>query len=113
MPAIDPTFAVGGPEWSIGAVDGAGSETGSGTLGGPAGTGGGSGFGGMLTKQVGQLADLQQDAATASRDLATGATTDPAATVMTIERARLPMQLASQIPTTRIEALQDIFHTSV
>jgi flagellar hook-basal body complex protein FliE len=110
MPAIDPTMAVRGAEWSIDSVEGLGSGAGS----APAtGTDGGSGFGGMLAKQVGPLADLQQDAATASRDLAAGTATDPAATVMTIERARLSMQLASQIRTKGVEALQDIFHTSV
>ena len=75
MPAIDPTFAVGGPEWSVGSVEGLGSDGGSGGL--------------------------------------TGAATDPASTVMTIERARLSMQLASQIRTKGVEALQEIFHTSV
>jgi flagellar hook-basal body complex protein FliE len=32
---------------------------------------------------------------------------------MTIERARLSMQLAAQIRTKGVEALQEIFHTSV
>jgi flagellar hook-basal body complex protein FliE len=99
MPAIDPTLAVGGAEWSIGPVEGFGSE--------------GSRFGGLLADQVGKLASLQEDAATASRDLASGTATDPAATVMTIERARLSMQLAAQIRTKGVEALQEIFHTSV
>ena len=111
MPAIDPTFAVGGPEWSVGSVEGLGSDGGSGGLTGAAGSG--AGFGGLLAKQVGQLADLQQDAAGASQDLATGAATDPASTVMTIERARLSMQLASQIRTKGVEALQEVFRTSV
>jgi flagellar hook-basal body complex protein FliE len=109
MPAIDPTLAVGGPDWSIGPVDGLGAE-GATT---PAGGADGSRFGGLLADQVGKLEALQQDAATASRDLATGAATDPAATVMTIERARLSMQLAAQIRTKGVEALQEIFHTSV
>jgi flagellar hook-basal body complex protein FliE len=73
----------------------------------------GSRFGGLLADQVGKLASLQEDAATASRDLASGTATDPAATVMTIERARLSMQLAAQIRTKGVEALQEIFHTSV
>jgi flagellar hook-basal body complex protein FliE len=110
MPAIDPTLAVGGSEWSIGSVEGLGSAAGT----TPAeGAGSDSKFGGLLADQVGQLSDLQQDAATASRDLASGTATDPAATVMTIERARLSMQLASQIRTKGVEALQEIFHTSV
>jgi flagellar hook-basal body complex protein FliE len=109
MPAIDPTLAVGGSEWSIGSVEGLGSAAGT----APAGGAEGSGFGGMLADQVGKLSELQQDAGTASRDLAAGTATDPAATVMTIERARLSMQLASQIRTKGVEALQEIFHTSV
>ena len=107
MPAIDPTIAVGGTEWSIGSIEGLGPEAGA------AGAGPSSRFGGVLADQVGKLASLQQDAATASRDLAAGTATDPAATVMTIERARLSMQLASQIRTKGVEALQEIFHTSV
>ena len=88
MPAIDPTLAVGGSEWSIGAIGG-----GLGTEGATAPAGGAEG--------------------SASRDLASGTATDPAATVMTIERARLSMQLAAQIRTKGVEALQEIFHTSV
>jgi flagellar hook-basal body complex protein FliE len=105
---IDPSFAVNGADWqigSIGAVDGPGA----GTAAPPSG----SGFGGALAKQIGQLESLQQDAATASQQLATGQATDPSATVMTIERARLAMQLASQIRTKGVEALQDVFHTQV
>jgi flagellar hook-basal body complex protein FliE len=107
---IDPSFAVGGADWqigSVGSVDGPGAGTAA-----PA-PAAGSGFGGMLAKQVGQLDSLQQDAATASQQLATGQATDPSQTVMAIERAQLAMQLASQIRTKGVEALQDIFHTQV
>jgi len=106
---IDPTFAVKGTDWSVGSVGGvddAGSP-------GAAGAASGSGFGGMLAKQIGQLDSLQHDASTASQQLATGQATDPSATVMTIERARLAMQLASQIRTKGVEALQEVFRTSV
>jgi flagellar hook-basal body complex protein FliE len=102
---IDPTFAVNGADWQIGSVEGAGA--------GAAAPASGSGFGGALAKQIGQLDSMQQDAATASQQLATGQATDPSATVMTIERARLAMQLASQIRTKGVEALQDVFHTQV
>ena len=105
---IDPTFAVSGADWqvgSVGSVDGAGAGTAA-----PAAD---SGFGGALAKQIGQLDSLQQDAATASQQLADGQATDPSATVMTIERARLAMQLASQIRTKGVEALQEVFRTSV
>jgi flagellar hook-basal body complex protein FliE len=99
---IDPAFAVNGAEWQVGSAAG---DT-------PPATSA-RGFQGALAEQVGRLADLQQDAATASRDLAAGTATDPATTVMAIERARLAMQLASQIRTKGVEALQDVFHTSV
>jgi len=105
---IDPSFAVGGADWqigSIGSVDGPGS--------GAAAPASGAGFGGELAKQIGQLDSLQQDAATASQQLATGQATDPSQTVMAIERAQLAMQLASQIRTKGVDALQDIFHTQV
>ena len=103
---IDPTFAVKGTDWSVGSVDDARSA-------GAAGAASGSGFGGMLAKQIGQLDSLQNDASTASQQLATGQATDPSSTVMTIERARLAMQLASQIRTKGVEALQEVFRTSV
>ena len=106
---IDPTFAVKGTDWSVGSVGGVDDASSTGA----AGAASGSGFGGMLAKQIGQLDSIQQDAATASQQLATGQATDPSATVMTIERARLSMQLASQIRTKGVEALQEIFHTSV
>jgi flagellar hook-basal body complex protein FliE len=107
---IDPSFAVGGADWQIGSV---GSVDGPGA--GPAApaSGSGSGFGGMLANQIGQLESLQTDAATAAQQLATGQATDPSQTVMAIERAQLAMQLASQIRTKGVEALQDIFHTQV
>ena len=101
-------MAVNGADWqigSIGSVDGAGA--------GAAAPASGSGFGGMLANQIGQLEGLQQNAATASQQLATGQATDPSQTVMAIERAQLAMQLASQIRTKGVEALQDIFHTQV
>jgi flagellar hook-basal body complex protein FliE len=105
---VDPTLAVNGADWqigSIGSIDGAGAGT--------AAPAGGSGFGGMLAKQIGQLDSLQQDAATASQQLATGQATDPSQTVMAIERAQLAMQLASQIRTKGVDALQEIFHTQI
>jgi len=106
---IDPTFAVTGTDWSVGSVGGV-DDAGS---AGAAGAASGSGFGGMLAKQIGQLDSLQHDASTASQQLATGQATDPSSTVMTIERARLAMQLASQIRTKGVEALQEVFRTSV
>lgn len=106
---IDPSFAIGGADWSVGGVGQVGPAGDTGATGAASG----SGFGKALANQIGRLDALQQDAATASQQLATGQATDPSATVMTIERARLAMQLASQIRTKGVEALQEVFRTSV
>ena len=100
-PVIDPSFLTSGAEWQIGgAQDAATGET-------P------SGFGNVLGAQISKLTDLQQGAADASRALATGEATDPTAVVMAVERAQLAMQLAGQLRTKGVEALNDILHTQV
>jgi flagellar hook-basal body complex protein FliE len=103
IPPIDPSLSISGPEWSVGGV---------GPLEQPAQAGGGS-FGGMLTNAISSLEKTQTDAATASQQLATGTATDPTQVVTTVERARLAMQLASQLRTKSVEAFNDIFHTQV
>jgi flagellar hook-basal body complex protein FliE len=100
-PIIDPSFLTTGADWRIGgAQEAAGSET-------P------TGFGGILGDQLSKLTELQNGAADASRALATGEATDPTAVVMAVERAQLAMQLAGQLRTKGVEALNDIFHTQV
>jgi flagellar hook-basal body complex protein FliE len=99
-PVIDPSFATGGAEWQIGGTQPAAGET-------P------GGFGSMLTGQISKLTDLQNQAADASQQLATGQATDPTAVVMAVERAQLAMQLAGQLRTKGVEALNDILHTQV
>jgi flagellar hook-basal body complex protein FliE len=106
---IDPTFAVSGLDWQIGPVDG--GQPGQG--GGVAGAGGEDGFGGMLAQQVSKLSEMQSDAATASQELAAGTATDTSSAVMAIERARLSMQLASQIRTKGVEALTEVLRSQV
>jgi flagellar hook-basal body complex protein FliE len=106
---IDPSFSVSGGDWSVaGLGDGGipvapGSDAASGT----------SDFGGMLVDQIGALEKTQAEAAKGARSLAAGTAADPAEVVMAVERARLSMQLASQIRTKAVEAIQDIFHTQV
>jgi len=102
---IDPTFAINpaGSEWQIGGVES--PEATQATQG--------SGFGSMLSDSIKSLEASQDAAATASQDLATGKATDPTAVVMTVERAQLAMQLASQIRTKAVEAAQTIFQTQV
>ena len=115
MPAIDPSSLAGAlpPEWTIGPLDetgGADLEAGLGSLEGTPDAGG---FSSQLGKQIGALADLQADGAAASQALATGTATDPAAVVMAVERARLSMQLASQLRTKGVEAINEVFRTQV
>ena len=107
---VDPTFAVRGGEWSVGLGDAA--VPGIPGAGAGAATTTGKSFGGVLADQIGALDKLQTDAATGSRALAAGHA-DPTEVVMAVERARLGMQLASQIRTKAVEAVQDIFHTQV
>jgi flagellar hook-basal body complex protein FliE len=67
----------------------------------------------MLSDAISSLEQTQTDAAGASQALATGTATDPTQVVMAVERARLSMQLASQIRNKAVEAYTDIFHTQV
>jgi flagellar hook-basal body complex protein FliE len=103
---VDPSLSVTGPEWQVGGVApvqpaAQGAE------------GADQGFGGMLTNAIASLEKTQTDAAAASQSLAAGTATDPTQVVMAVERARLAMQLASQIRTKGVEAFQDVFHTQV
>lgn len=93
---------VGGSEWQI---DGVGGAAGAGA---PA-----KSFGSMLGDQIGALDKLQDNAAEASQALADGTSTDATAAVMAVERAKLSMQMAAQLRTKGVEAINDIFHTTV
>jgi flagellar hook-basal body complex protein FliE len=119
---IDPsmvTGGVGGAEWLVPSLDGTapGVEAGAGTSGveGVEGASSGSGasFGDMLAKQIGDLTEMQAEAADASQQLATGQATDPTSVVMAVERAQLAMQLAATVRTKAVEAVNDVFHTTV
>ena len=102
---IDPTMLARGADWNVGSVDGTPAATGA--------TGSGGGFGKFLSSKIGELESLQNNAASSAQALATGQATDPSAVVMAVEKARLSMQLASQIRTKAVEAVNDIFHTQV
>jgi flagellar hook-basal body complex protein FliE len=103
---VDPSMAIngltGGPEWNIGAVDGTPTTAPSGPS-----------FGSMLGDQLSALQKTQTEAADASRSLADGTAADPSSAVIAVERAQLSMQLASQLRTKGVEALQEILHTQV
>lgn len=102
---IDPSFAVGGGEWSIAPPTAAPAPS--------EGGGGGGGFGGMLAEQISNLEQLQADAGQASRELATGTATDLPSVVNAVERAKLSMEVASTIRTKAVEAYQEIFRTHI
>ncbi len=94
----------GGSEWAIGALDG--TPTAGGAPGGPS-------FANALGDQLSALQKTQNVAADASRSLADGTATDPTKAIVAVERAQLSMQLASQLRTKGVEALQDLLHTQV
>ena len=101
LPPIDPSMATNGVEWSVAPVQPTEAAA------------GGEGFGDMLSNAIGSLQKTQTEAAEASHALATGTATDPTQVVMAVERARLSMQMASQIRGKAVEAYNDIFHTTV
>jgi flagellar hook-basal body complex protein FliE len=101
---VDPSFLKGvtsGAEWNVGGVDGTPAAQPS------------KSFGSVLGDQLASLEQSQNVAADASRSLADGTATDPTQAIVAVERAQLSMQLASQLRTKGVEALQDIFHTQV
>ena len=108
---IDPSVAGAATEWSIPSVSDATTE--GAQAGATQATGEGSGFGSMLADQLGKLEATQNEAADASKALATGQAADPEAVVMAVERARLSMQLASTLRNKAVEAVNDVFHTQV
>jgi flagellar hook-basal body complex protein FliE len=112
MPTVPPVgvndLSTQGSEWSVGSVGDVGT-----IQDGSQATQGAGGFGGMLSNSIQSLQGLQDQAATASDALATGQASDPSSVVMAVERARLGMQLASQIRNKAVEAYTDIFHTQV
>ncbi len=117
IPPIDPSVAGLGSEWQIPGI-GAPSAPGAtdavgGGIDGVGGVGSGAGFGDVLAKQIGNLSDLQESAATASQSLANGTATDVSSVVTAVEKAQLAMQLAGQIRTKGSEAINDIFHTQI
>ena len=99
---IDPTLSTLGKEWQIEsptAVDGAQQ--------------GGGKFGGALTKAISALEDGQNQAASAAQSVVDGTATDISSAAMTVERARLEMQLASQVRNKAVQGFEEIFHTQV
>jgi flagellar hook-basal body complex protein FliE len=104
IPAVSGGVTPLGGEWSVGSV---------GSVAGPEQGAPSSNFSGLLSRSLESLQGTQDAAAQASQALADGTATDPSAVVMAVERARLAMQLAAQLRTKGVEALNDIMHTQV
>jgi flagellar hook-basal body complex protein FliE len=100
---VVPPVGVLGPEWQVGGL----------TPAPDAAQPSSSGFGDVLSQQISNLTELQENAAVASQSLANGTATDIASVVTAVEKAQLAMQLAGQIRTKGSEAINDIFHTQI
>jgi flagellar hook-basal body complex protein FliE len=105
---VDPTLLAQGPEWGVGKIGGLGDQVQAPGQAAPEGD-----FGGVLGAQLDKLTQAQGEGAQAAGQLADGSATDVSSVVMAVERARLSMQLASQIRNKAVESYQEIFHTQV
>jgi flagellar hook-basal body complex protein FliE len=76
-------------------------------------TEGGGGFGKALLDSLNQLDASQADASNQAQQLATGQAKDVTSVVMSVEKASLDLQLATQIRNKGLEAYQEIFRMSV
>jgi flagellar hook-basal body complex protein FliE len=110
IPAISGAIGpLGSSEWSVGGVGSLGQ---SGTTGAAA-TGGDGSFGSALTGAINSLETSQANATTASQQLATGQLTDPTQAITSVENASLAMDLASQIRTKLVDAVDQVFQTQM
>jgi flagellar hook-basal body complex protein FliE len=100
---IDPITSRLGAEFAIPGIDGASA---------PAKKPGG-GFGELLTEKLGDLAQLQNEAAVQSQALATGQAESLGDVVMAVEKAALSLQLASAVRTKGVEAYQEIMRMQI
>ena len=112
IPAISGAIGPIGPsEWSVGSVGSLGQDP-SAAVNGATGSGDGS-FGGALTGAINSLEQTQASATTASQQLATGQLTDPTQAITSVENASMAMDLASQIRTKLVNAVDTVFQTQV
>ena len=106
---IDPSFAISGGDWSVAGLGDGGIPPGSRAP--PAASGRTSAA--CSPTRSARWRSCRPKPPRARAQLAAGTAADPTEVVMAIERARLSMQLASQIRTKAVESIQDIFHTQV
>lgn len=70
-------------------------------------------FGDLLKQAVSEVAQGQRAAETAAEQYATGSTTDVAATMITVERANITLQLMLQVRAKLLEAYQELSRLQV
>ena len=111
IPAISGAIGpLGASEWSVGGVGSVGQAPAAGTNA----TGGANGsFGSALTGAINSLEASQASATTASQQLATGQLTDPTQAITAVENASLAMDLASQVRTKLVDAVNQVFQTQM
>jgi flagellar hook-basal body complex protein FliE len=111
IPAISGAIGpLGSSEWSVGSVGGIGQDASTAANGA---TGSNGSFGSTLTGAINSLEQTQDNATTASQQLATGQLTDPTQAITSVENASLAMDLASQIRTKLVSAVDTVFQTQV
>jgi flagellar hook-basal body complex protein FliE len=111
IPAISGAIGpLGSGEWSVGGVGSLGQ---TGATGAGAATGADGSFGSALSGAINSLEASQANATTASQQLATGQLTDPTQAITSVENASLAMDLASQIRTKLVDAVDQVFQTQM
>jgi flagellar hook-basal body complex protein FliE len=101
---------IGPSEWSVGSVGPLQDPSAGANAVGAAGSGS---FGDALTGAINGLEQTQANATTAAQQLATGQLTDPTQAITSVENASLAMDLASQIRTKLVNAVNTVFQTQV
>jgi flagellar hook-basal body complex protein FliE len=111
IPAISGAIGPLGPsEWSVGSVGEIGQDPNAAVNGTSSGSGS---FGSALTGAINSLETTQANATDASQQLATGQLNDPTQAITAVENASLSMDLASQIRTKLVDAVNTVFQTQV
>jgi flagellar hook-basal body complex protein FliE len=77
------------------------------------GAGGGNGFGQALASSIDKLGQAQATADQQTQALATGQATDMASVVMSVEKASLEVQLATQVRSKATDAFNEIMRMQV
>jgi flagellar hook-basal body complex protein FliE len=110
IPAISGAIGPLGPsEWGVGSVGSLGADAAAG-MAPAAGTGS---FSGALTGALNSLEQTQAQGTTAAQGLATGQLADPTQAITAVENASLAMDLASQVRTKAVDAVQNVFSTQI